>query len=421
MKNLIFKTFGLLIVFSMAMASCKEEVELAEVRIIPEELTLYQYADPQKLEVELYPANASNKDIQWRTSLNTVFTITQDGVISPVGTGTAYAIAYQGDRELGRCAVSVFRVALDRDEMVLFLGVTQELNAIFFPAKVNVGISWSSDNNSVATVNNEGLVTAVGKGTATITAADHDGEFEAQCVVTVNSNLLVNSGFEEPVELVAPFTTELYGWTQIDMDWVTAFYKLGEEKSGPTGLGPGAATAISLTARANKLNGDSGDGLVAANGNAVYFTALGGLRGNCAAKLANAGGNLTSGFYQIVTVEPGKTYDFGAIVGMRPNADNQSLKRHETLKLLSPDGMEVYYETLLDPMDPQEGDVLEEYANPTAFRWASIRYITDSYTVPTDGSITEIRFQIDGRSLGTGTNEGLPVTMIDNCFFEPSN
>lgn len=46
-------------------------------------------------------------------------------------------------------------------------------------------IIWISSNTSIATVNNKGKVTGVGKGSATITAKSSDGKLSDQCVVTV--------------------------------------------------------------------------------------------------------------------------------------------------------------------------------------------------------------------------------------------
>ncbi len=60
------------------------------------------------------------------------------------------------------------------------------LNAATVPAECNnTNILWSSNNESVATVDENGVVTAVSVGTAIITATTEDGGFSAECVVTV--------------------------------------------------------------------------------------------------------------------------------------------------------------------------------------------------------------------------------------------
>jgi hypothetical protein len=47
-------------------------------------------------------------------------------------------------------------------------------------------VTWSSSDNSVVQVNQAGQVTAVGKGTATITATTADGKHNSKCAITVN-------------------------------------------------------------------------------------------------------------------------------------------------------------------------------------------------------------------------------------------
>lgn len=69
----------------------------------------------------------------------------------------------------------------------LAIGDYLQLNISFTPTDAtDKTISWKSSNTSVATVNASGLVTAVGAGTATITATTTDGtNLMAECVVTV--------------------------------------------------------------------------------------------------------------------------------------------------------------------------------------------------------------------------------------------
>ncbi|MDR2042569.1 MAG: Ig-like domain-containing protein, partial [Tannerella sp.] len=80
----------------------------------------------------------------------------------------------------------VTSVALDETETTLVVGVTQQLTATVLPDNAtDKTVSWSSSHPDVATVSETGLVTAVGAGTATITATTQDGEYTATCEVTV--------------------------------------------------------------------------------------------------------------------------------------------------------------------------------------------------------------------------------------------
>ena len=82
--------------------------------------------------------------------------------------------------------VSTFSVALDKEELVLQKGEKGNLVATVYPANAtNKNVTWSSNDTSVATVSNEGIITAVGKGTASITVKTVDGEHTASCRVIV--------------------------------------------------------------------------------------------------------------------------------------------------------------------------------------------------------------------------------------------
>ncbi len=66
---------------------------------------------------------------------------------------------------------------------------TKQLTAVVYPTNAaNKNVTWTSDNNAVATVDSTGLVTANAVGTATITATTEDGGYTDTCVVTVTNN-----------------------------------------------------------------------------------------------------------------------------------------------------------------------------------------------------------------------------------------
>ena len=84
--------------------------------------------------------------------------------------------------------VSVSSVSLDRTSMGLVVGSTGTLKATINPSNAtNQGVSWSSNNTSVATVSSSGVVTAKATGSATITVRTDDGGKTATCTVTVSS------------------------------------------------------------------------------------------------------------------------------------------------------------------------------------------------------------------------------------------
>ena len=73
-------------------------------------------------------------------------------------------------------------VVLDRNEMTLMIGETSALSVSVTPEGTEV--EWTSDNPSIASVDENGVVTAVAEGTAVITVAA--GEVSDECTVVVS-------------------------------------------------------------------------------------------------------------------------------------------------------------------------------------------------------------------------------------------
>ena len=95
--------------------------------------------------------------------------------------------SWPNDVVWGSCpAVAVTGVTLNHSELEMQVGgATQALTATIAPANAtNQNVTWESDDTDVATVEN-GVVTAVGDGTAIITVTTQDGSFTASCEVTV--------------------------------------------------------------------------------------------------------------------------------------------------------------------------------------------------------------------------------------------
>ena len=91
--------------------------------------------------------------------------------------------------------ISPKNVTLSQSNINMSIGETNNLIATVEPSDAyNKGVTWSSSNTSVATVNSSGKVTAVGKGTATITVKTVDGGYIAKCEISVSNPTLKTSG-----------------------------------------------------------------------------------------------------------------------------------------------------------------------------------------------------------------------------------
>lgn len=103
---------------------------------------------------------------------------------------TTYSCKKEKDK-----SVSVTEVGLNKTSTTLIEGETETLVATVMPENAtDKGVVWESGNESVATVSQEGLVTAVGEGKATITVKTNDGGFSASCEVTVNKKVIAVTG-----------------------------------------------------------------------------------------------------------------------------------------------------------------------------------------------------------------------------------
>lgn len=76
-------------------------------------------------------------------------------------------------------------ISLDKSELTILAGASDQLVATVKPTDADQTVTWSSSDDSVAIVNDNGIVTAVSAGSATITATTEDGRFAATCKVTV--------------------------------------------------------------------------------------------------------------------------------------------------------------------------------------------------------------------------------------------
>ncbi len=141
------------------------------------------------LTATVIPTNAKDKTITWFSSNPSVASV-DNGYVTAVNTGTASITAMSSNGITASCLVtvtnSVTGISLNRTSLSLNKGKTATLIATITPADADQQtISWFSSNSNVATVA-DGIVTANGSGSATITAQTANG-LTATCKVTVTN------------------------------------------------------------------------------------------------------------------------------------------------------------------------------------------------------------------------------------------
>lgn len=146
------------------------------------------------LTATVQPDTATDKTVTWASDDQTVATVDQSGTVTAVAPGTATVTATTADGgHTARCVVTVTRpvtgVTLDKTELSLFTGNTETLTAAVQPADAtNRDVTWSSSDDTVATVDKNGIVSAVGAGEATITVTTAEGGYTAACLVQVTQS-----------------------------------------------------------------------------------------------------------------------------------------------------------------------------------------------------------------------------------------
>lgn len=148
------------------------------------ELAFKALNETETLVATLDPESSTGK-IEWGSSDANVASVSPEGVVTSVAPGTAEITASCGS-VFAKCAVTVevaaTSLSLDKNSLNLFIGDTETITATVLPENTTDQLTWSSSDEAIATVQ-DGVVTAVAAGTATITATA--GEKTADCVVTV--------------------------------------------------------------------------------------------------------------------------------------------------------------------------------------------------------------------------------------------
>ena len=160
------------------------------ISLSPSAVTMIRGAAEQ-LSATIYPSDATNKNILWASSNPSVCTVDGNGKISAVGTGKATITVMTKDGGYyAECPVTVIipvtGITLDKTKLTLSKGSNDTLTATVWPndaSKPNV--LWASSNPTVCSVEKDGHISAIGTGSAVISATTTDGGYVATCDVNV--------------------------------------------------------------------------------------------------------------------------------------------------------------------------------------------------------------------------------------------
>ncbi len=245
-------------------ASCEVTVEakviVAEgVALDKTEATVTE-GETLTLTAKIDPETTTDKTLTWSSSDEEVATVDENGVVTALKPGKATITVSTSNGKTASCEVTVEAkvivaegVALDRTEVTLTEGETLKLTATIDPeTTTDKTLTWSSSDEEVATVDENGVVTALKPGNVTITVSTSNGK-TASCEITVEAKVIVAEGISlditevtltegETLKLTAIIdpetaTDKTLTWSSSDEEVATV-----DENGVVTALKPGKAT-----------------------------------------------------------------------------------------------------------------------------------------------------------------------------------
>ena len=131
------------------------------------------------------PSNATNKGVTWRSSNSNVASVDGNGKVTgrSVGTATISVTSNDGGKTASYSvhvyndvAVTGVTITSNKSNVIVRAGTTVGTSCSVAPSNAtNKGVTWSSSNSGVATVDGNGTVKGVSAGTANITVKTNDG------------------------------------------------------------------------------------------------------------------------------------------------------------------------------------------------------------------------------------------------------
>ena len=175
-----------------------EDVKVSSITISQTEITL-KPDDTLQLEATVYPTEAANKSVIWKSSNEDVVIVTDEGFVLAVAEGEAdVTVASAENSEIKAVChikvekekepeVPIVQIKFEESPVTIALGETKKLNVIFNPVNAtNKELDWVSAKSSVVEVDKEGNILGVSEGKAIVSAKTKDGSnLTINCVVTV--------------------------------------------------------------------------------------------------------------------------------------------------------------------------------------------------------------------------------------------
>lgn len=178
-----------------------------------------------QLTASCQPSTASIQNVVWSSRSPQIATVDENGVVTGIKKGNAVieAKATDGSGIVGNLTVTVAQkptgITLNETVLNLVAGRSGQLRATISPSNANdKSVIWTSSDPSIATVNSQGKVTALHRGSCTVTATSSaNPDISATAEVNIVQQVTAISFDSAKVSLNVRTTLQL-GWTVLPED-----------------------------------------------------------------------------------------------------------------------------------------------------------------------------------------------------------
>ena len=172
----------------------KERNPIEQIKLQSQKLNL-EKEETRRLPLTCIPNDAEDTRVAWNSSNNDIVKVSNDGNVTAIKPGRAfvYAVSVVDNNVKDSCEIIVLQhiqslTIEPKNILMASLGERIKLQTKILPEDAtDKSIRWSSSNQSVCTVTNDGTVIATGNGSTVVLAYTNDGNIPATCVVTVNT------------------------------------------------------------------------------------------------------------------------------------------------------------------------------------------------------------------------------------------
>ena len=245
--------------------TCKVKVKqpVTNIKLNKTSVTLKK-GNKLTLKATVYPKNANNRAVVWKSSNKKVATVSSKGIVKAVGNGTATitVTAKDGSKKKASCKVNIGKTGSQKKRLItkIEFGVKEhemwcypdDIHDYFMAMHAfanmimpkitpndasNQKLLWTSSNEKVVAVNSNGVLTAKDAGVATITASATDGSgksasYKVKVYGGKENFMAVDMSKEENIKKYLKKTNRSYNKKVYEYDnWTGEEIEIGTEKA----------------------------------------------------------------------------------------------------------------------------------------------------------------------------------------------